>query len=129
MGVLVNLPSTRPVGGVHARLNAVYLNCLGSYALFARSSALPYGPNQIFNPSGSGISWELTPFQKENLSEEETATIYTARAILEGLMKREREADADHKVHYTPHTSLFLEKVGKIRDFVDTALEAYKPLP
>ena len=38
---------------------------------------------------------ELTPFQKENLSEEETATIYTARAILEGLMKREREADAD----------------------------------
>ena len=39
---------------------------------------------------------ELTPFQKENLSEEETATIYTARAILEGLMKREREADADH---------------------------------
>ena len=33
------------------------------------------------------------------------------------------------KVRYIPHTSLFLEKVGKIRDFVDTALEAYKPLP
>ena len=32
---------------------------------------------------------ELTPFQKENLSEEETATIYTARAILEGLMCNE----------------------------------------
>ena len=61
MGVLVNLPSTRPVGGVHARLNAVYLNCLGSYALFARSSALPYGPNQIFSPSGSGIS--LSPLR------------------------------------------------------------------
>ena len=38
MGVLVSLPSTRSVGGVHARLNAVYLNCLGSYALFARAT-------------------------------------------------------------------------------------------
>ena len=39
---------------------------------------------------------ELPPFQRENLTKEETETIYTARAILEGLMKREREADADH---------------------------------
>ena len=51
MGVLVNLPSTRPVGGVHARLNAAYLFCFVPYALFARSSALPYGPNQISSPS------------------------------------------------------------------------------
>jgi len=35
---------------------------------------------------------ELSPFQKEHLSKEETETIYTARAILEGLMKRERDA-------------------------------------
>ena len=35
---------------------------------------------------------ELSPFQKEHLPEEETATIYTARAILEGLMTRERES-------------------------------------
>ena len=33
------------------------------------------------------------------------------------------------KVHPFPHTSLFLEKVGKIRGFVDTALLAHKPLP
>eukprot|EP01048_Picozoa_sp_COSAG05_P018290 COSAG05_NODE_2649_length_2804_cov_1.828835_2_plen_130_part_00 len=39
---------------------------------------------------------ELSPFQKEHLSKEETETIYTARAILEGLMKRERDADAEH---------------------------------
>ena len=52
---LISLPLDR-WGGVHARLNAVYLNCLGSYASFARSSALPYGPNQISSPSGSGIS-------------------------------------------------------------------------
>ena len=37
---------------------------------------------------------ELSPLQKELLTEEETATIYTARAILEGLMTRERDADA-----------------------------------
>ena len=29
------------------------------------------------------------------------------------------------KVHYIPHTSLFLEKVRKFRDFVDTALLAH----
>ena len=40
MGVLVNLPSTLSVGGVHARLNAAYLNCLGSYALFAQDTSL-----------------------------------------------------------------------------------------
>ena len=59
MGVLVNLPSTLSVGGVHARLNAA-LNLIAlslmPYALFARNSASPYGPNQIFSPSGNGIS-------------------------------------------------------------------------
>ena len=39
---------------------------------------------------------ELSPFQRENLTKEETETIYTARAILEGLMKREHEAAAKH---------------------------------
>ena len=35
------------------------------------------------------------------------------------------------KVHYIPHTSICLFWIleRKIRDFVDTALEAYKPLP
>ena len=33
------------------------------------------------------------------------------------------------KVHYIPHTSLRQKKVGKIRDFVDTAFLAHKPLP
>ena len=32
------------------------------------------------------------------------------------------------KTHHTPHTSLFLEKVRKIRDFVDTTLIAHYSL-
>ena len=40
---------------------------------------------------------ELSPSQKALLSKEQTATIYTARAILEGLMTQERESRAEHE--------------------------------
>ena len=53
------------------------------------------GPTAPSSPSDVAIG-ELSPFQKANLSKEETETIQTARAILEGLMKRERNATAEH---------------------------------
>ena len=62
-------------------------------------SAPCYRHYKLQQSSSNLAAGELSPFQKEHLSEEETATIYTARAILEGLMTREREAAAELESH------------------------------
>ena len=47
--------------------------------------------------SSNLVVGELSPSQKALLSEEQTATTYTSRAILEGLMAQEREPSAEHE--------------------------------